>query len=84
MSAPVRHVVTGVAVGIGLLAGWWWIYAPIAVWYSVRTNGLWLVLLAVLVDGYYGAFYIVPYQSLIMLTIVLAAELLRPHLFTAT
>ena len=75
---------TGVAilVGAGLLMGWWFLWAPLLVWYSIYKNGWWLVLLAIIIDGYYGAFYLVPYQSLLASAVVVVSEYVRPYIFT--
>lgn len=82
MTSIIAHVATFVAVTTGLFLGWWFLWVPVLVWYAVYTNGWWVVLIAILVDGYYGAFYTVPYQALLAFVIVSAMECLRPYLFT--
>lgn len=83
MMSPFTHTVITASLGICLLLGWWFAWVPILLWYARYTDGWWVVLIAILVDGYYGAFYAVPYQSLLAFAIVSVFSYVRPHLFSA-
>ena len=52
----------------------------IALYYMFRYVGYELIVLAVLVDGYYGAFYSVPYLSIMSVLALLVANILKPYL----
>ena len=84
MQSVLYHGGFGGVVVIGLFLGWWLLWVPALIWYSIYVSAWWLVLLAILVDAYYGAFYTIPYQSLVALCIAVLMEFLRPYLFTAT
>ncbi len=63
---------------ISMFVGWWVIWVPVTFLYAVRYHPTWVVLVAVLVDGYYGAFYSLPYITLITVCLVGAAYLTVP------
>ena len=84
MQSALYHGGFGSAVILGLFFGWWVLWVPTLVWYSIYESAWWLVLLAILIDAYYGAFYAIPYQSLLAFSIAVLMELLRPYLFTST
>lgn len=58
--------------------------ATAAVAYLLRYGGVELILLAVLYDGYVGAFSSVPLLSIAAVVLVLIAEWLRPRLVLYT
>jgi len=47
--------------------------------FTLRFGALWLVPLAILVDGYFGAFSAVPMFSFIAVGWYIVSELLRPY-----
>lgn len=81
MSGYIR-ITVGSILGISLFLGWWFIWLPVLLWYAVYENTWWVVILAVVIDGYYGAFYEIPHQSLAVLLIAIMMHLLRPYIFT--
>ena len=82
--SPLTHSVVTGTLGVCFLLGWWFVWVPILVWYAIYTDGWWVVLIAVLVDGYYGAFYAIPYQSLLAFAIVSVLSYIRPHLIAVS
>lgn len=56
----------------------------IALWYMFRFTGYELILLAVLVDGYFGAFDAVPILSIATICVVFLVDLLKPSLLMYT
>lgn len=56
----------------------------LAIWYMFRFAGYELIVLAVLLDGYFGAFYAIPYISLVTVFLVFIIELLKPFLLMYT
>lgn len=53
---------------------------PLAVWFTFRCGSIWLFPAAVLIDGYFGAFYSVPVFSLTICLWFLLTEVIRPQL----
>lgn len=48
--------------------------------FSVRQSAAWLIPAAIVLDGYFGAFYHVPYLSLLALSWYAFFQTVRPHL----
>jgi len=57
---------------------------PLGVWYMFRFTGYELIVVAVLVDGYFGAFYTLPIISISTITLVFLVDLLKPSLLMYT
>lgn len=57
---------------------------PLAIWYMFRFTGYELIVLAVLVDGYFGAFHTLPIISLLTIVSVFLVDLLKPSLLMYT
>lgn len=49
-------------------------------WFTFRVGALWLIPLAFLLDGYFGAFSDIPYISLIACVWYIISEYIRPRL----
>ena len=49
-------------------------------WFTFRVGALWLIPLAFLLDGYFGAFSDIPYFSLIACVWYIISEYIRPRL----
>jgi hypothetical protein len=56
----------------------------VAVWYVFRYSGYELIILAVLVDGYYGAFFSLPLLSLGTTAFVFFVNFIKPSLLMYT
>lgn len=56
----------------------------ISVWYMFRFTGFELIILAILIDGYFGAFYSVPVISILAIIMVFSIDLLKPTLLMYT
>ena len=78
----IPHLFLVISISVALLLGWWFVYVPLLVWYAVYTDPWWIVVVAIIIDGYYGAFYMVPYQSLLVFMIVFVMSYLRPYFLT--
>ena len=52
----------------------------LAVWFTYRVGAVWLIPLAICIDGFFGAFYHVPLFSVVMAFWYLVSELIRPAL----
>jgi hypothetical protein len=57
---------------------------PLGVWYMFRFTGYELIVVAVLVDGYFGAFNTLPIISISTITLVFLIDLLKPSLLMYT
>ncbi len=49
-------------------------------WFTFRVGALWLIPLAFLLDGYFGAFSDIPYISIIACVWYVISEYIRPRL----
>ncbi|MCB9810865.1 MAG: hypothetical protein H6779_00810 [Candidatus Nomurabacteria bacterium] len=56
----------------------------LSVWYMFKFGGYELVFVAVLLDGYFGAFYHLPLITICSLALVLFIDLLKPRLLMYT
>ena len=54
--------------------------ALLALWFTARVGAVWLLPLAFLLDGYFGAFTEIPYISLVTCTWYVLSEYIRPRL----
>jgi hypothetical protein len=52
----------------------------LAVFFTYRVGAIWLIPLAICIDGFFGAFYHVPLFSIITTVWYLVSELVRPAL----
>lgn len=67
-----------------LMAQLYIVAIPLMVWYVFLVDGYELIAIAILVDGYYQAFYSVPVVSLATFGLVLFMDLSKPHLMMYT
>lgn len=58
----------------------WWILLPAVIVYLITFSGYEIVILAVLLDGYYGNAVSVPYYTLCASVLWLLVEYLAPYL----
>ena len=54
--------------------------ALLALWFTVRVGAVWLLPLAFLLDGYFGAFAEIPYITLVACIWYVISEYIRPRL----
>ena len=76
-----HFVIAGVA-SVALFIGWWWVWVPVVCLYAWYYDGWWIVIVAVLIDGYYGAFSAVPILSMATLALVIVVTMIRPLIYT--
>ena len=62
-----------------ILQNWLLLAAIVVVFFSVRYGSVLLIPLAILIDGYFGNFYAVPYLSLLATVWYVFVEYLRPR-----
>jgi len=67
-----------------LIAQVYLVALPLGFWYIVMFRGYELVLVAMLIDGYYQAFYTVPVLTLGTLFLVLLVDVIKPQLLVYT
>lgn len=65
---------------VTLLQGLFVVTVPLAIWFSFRVGALALLPVAILIDGYFGAFFEIPVLSIVTLLWYVVCELLRPQL----
>ncbi len=68
------------AIGFLLLQNHLLLAAVAVVLFTMRTSAAWLIPLAILLDGYFGAFSAVPVLSLVFLLWYIASEFIKPRL----
>ena len=54
--------------------------ALLALWFTARVGAVWLLPLAFLLDGYFGAFAEIPYITLVACIWYVISEYIRPRL----
>lgn len=57
---------------------------PVAIYYLLKQHGYELVFVAILVDGYYQAFYSIPYLSIFTVSLIFILEMTKSHLLMYT
>jgi hypothetical protein len=57
---------------------------PLGLWYLTKHRGYELIAVAILVDGYYQAFYSVPILSIATIMAVILIDLIKPQLLMYT
>ena len=67
-----------------LVAQLYIVAVPLMVWYVIMVEGYELIAVAVLVDGYYQAFYGVPVVSLATFFLVFLMDISKPYLLMYT
>ena len=68
----------------GMLAQFFLFALVITLWYMFRYSGYELIFLAVLIDGYYGAFFSMPILSVSTLALVFLVNIIKPSLLMYT
>jgi len=68
----------------GMLTQIFWFALVVTIWYVFRYSGYELIVLAILIDGYYGAFYSVPLLSIATLMFVFSINIIKPSLLMYT
>lgn len=71
---------TAILVAVGAFLGLWWIWIPFFIWYGLYHNSWWLVIILILVDGYYGAFSSVPMYTILAISLFVVLEVVRPYI----
>lgn len=62
------------------LGNWYVLAIPLCLYYLYRTNGYGLLITAILADGYYQAFYHIPWLSIGAIIVVVVTHTLKPRL----
>ncbi len=73
-----------ILIALLMLTPFFWLAGLIAVWYMFCFTGFELIILAILIDGYFGAFYNVPIISILTIIMVFSIDLLKPTLLMYT
>lgn len=74
--APIIFVV----VVIAALHGQFLIAGAFSIYFSLIASALWLIPVAFLIDGYFAAFYEVPWLSISTVALYAIIELVRPYI----
>ncbi len=69
-----------IAVVMAVLQNLFIVAIPLIIWFTVRASALWLLLAAILIDGYFGGFYHIPYLSITICVWILVSELVKPQM----
>jgi hypothetical protein len=77
---PVKKTIIFLIISWGLVAGIFYFVLPLLVWYLIRNDSYELIILAILIDGYYQAFYSIPMISIGAVILVGSINLIKPHL----
>ena len=60
--------------------GWFVLTLPLALGFAIVANPVWLIPAAVVIDGYFGAWYSIPWLTLLTSGFFVMMELVRPHI----
>ncbi|MEZ4104523.1 MAG: hypothetical protein R3B60_04555 [Candidatus Paceibacterota bacterium] len=66
------------------ISPWYFFAVPFVIWYLFNFSGYELIILAILIDGYFGAFYNFPYLSVGVLVVVFLVDFIKPSLLMYT
>lgn len=69
-----------VIIAVSIMQNWLVLSVLSVVFFSFRYNAAFLIPLAILIDGYYGNFYSIPYLSFFSVGWFLVVEYLRPKI----
>ncbi len=78
------RIFTFISITILMLTPLFWLAGVISVWYMFRFTGFELIILAILIDGYFGAFFSVPVISILTIITVFFIDILKPTLLMYT
>ncbi len=67
-----------------LVAQIFFLAVPLCLYYLAKNDGYELILIAILVDGYYQAFYHTPFLSILAVFLVGLVNLIKPQLLMYT
>jgi len=65
---------------LGVFYAWWWLVVPLAIWQVLRYSAYELVVVALLIDVYYGTPLLFPYYTLAAALAVFLGLLTQPLL----
>lgn len=68
------------SIAVSILQGWLWLAAGLIILFSLRYGAVALVPLAILIDGYFGNFYTMPYLSWATILWFVMVDIVRPKL----
>lgn len=63
---------------------WFVVALPLALYYIWRYHGFELIIVGLLIDGYYQAFYEVPFLSIFLVLSIVIINFLKPKLLLYT
>ena len=73
-----------VALTSAMFMGWWWLWVPLAFLVTYVSYGIFAIIVALLVDGYFGAWTGIPYVTFSVIAIVFLVGALRPYLYNSS
>lgn len=74
------NVVLYISITIAVLQNVFVVAVPLTIWFTFRAGAVWLIPLAFLIDGYFGAFYAIPIFSITICVWFSISEVIRPRL----
>jgi hypothetical protein len=78
---PKRNLyITVVGMLFATLQGWFFIAVPLLLYFTFYYSAAWVVPVALLIDGYFGALYTFPKLTVFTLVWFIVSELIKPHL----
>jgi hypothetical protein len=67
-----------------LIAQVYFLAIPLSLWFIFRYRGYELIIIAILVDGYYQAYYSIPILSITTILVVFLVDIIKPRLLMYT
>lgn len=81
---PLAKTLLFILIAWCLVAGLIFLALPLLLWYLIKNDSYELIILAILIDGYYQAFYSVPVLSIWATILVGTSNLIKPQLLMYT
>jgi hypothetical protein len=78
------RIVTLICITWCLVSQLYFVAVPLAVWYLFKVDGHELILVSILVDGYYQAFYSLPILSIATIGLIIFFDFIKPQLLMYT
>lgn len=81
---PLKKTLVFIVIAWCFVAGQTYLALPFLLWYLIKNDAYELIVLAILIDGYYQAFYSVPVLSIGATILVGTFNLIKPQLLMYT
>jgi hypothetical protein len=75
------NILLGILILFALMQSYFYVAIALILLFTVRASAIWIIPLAFLIDGFYGAFYSFPYITVAVVLWYIVSEFLKPRIF---